>query len=206
MPTIEESKRKKRSSPDPKDKQTRLLEAALELFESRGFDGVAVPKVAKKAGVATGTIYRLFADKAALANALYRHWSWVFDGIVFGAAPKTKSPREAFSLTWQRMMLFARTYPRAMRFLLLHRHGPYLDEESKAMGDPFLTIAGTLAPHCVLERPLLATLLWGASAGLMKSAEDGSLKLDAPAAAAMEDALWRAIAGRDRDAILPTLS
>jgi AcrR family transcriptional regulator len=188
-------KKEKRASPDPSDKRSRLLEAALELFESRGFDAVAVPEIAAKAGVATGTIYRHFADKAALVNALYRHWCWVFDGIMFAPAPKPKAPRDALSLTWQRLMLFARSYPRALRFLLLHRHASYLDEESKAMGDPFLIIAGTLAPNSVLQRPTLAALLWGASAGLMKSADEGALKLDAPVVAAMEDALWRAIAG-----------
>ena len=41
---------------NPHDKRARLLEAALELFETRGFDGVAVPEIAKAAGVATGTL------------------------------------------------------------------------------------------------------------------------------------------------------
>jgi AcrR family transcriptional regulator len=61
------------SKASAEDKRDRLLTAALELFETRGFDGVAVPEIAARAGVATGTIYRYFATKEALVNALYRH-------------------------------------------------------------------------------------------------------------------------------------
>ncbi|HEY4124317.1 MAG TPA: helix-turn-helix domain-containing protein, partial [Rhizomicrobium sp.] len=61
---------KKSTDNAPDDKRERLLDAALELFELRGFDGVAVPEIAHMAGVATGTIYRYFETKEALVNAL----------------------------------------------------------------------------------------------------------------------------------------
>jgi len=38
------------------DKAELILGAALELFERQGFDGTAVPELARKAGVGTGTI------------------------------------------------------------------------------------------------------------------------------------------------------
>ena len=79
------------------DKRSRLLSAALELFQSRGFDNVAVPEVAQAAGVATGTIYRHFKDKQALGNGLYRAWRNTYSGFVLEPAPPGTPPREEFA-------------------------------------------------------------------------------------------------------------
>lgn len=180
------------------DKRSLLLEAALELFETRGFDGVAVPEIARAAGVAIGSVYRYFATKEALVNALYRQWRSAYNQVVMAPVPAHFGPRQAFGFRWQRLMLFARTAPRPMRFLTLHHHAPYLDAESRAleaadraaMETVLAELNSTLAP------PLGAALVWGAAAGLLKFAEGGRLVLDAGVAADTEAALWRAIGPR----------
>jgi AcrR family transcriptional regulator len=186
---------------DPRDKRARLLDAALELFESRGFDGVAVPEIAKAAGVATGTLYLYFKDKAALVNALYRHWKNEYNAAVLAPLPDGIAPRQAFSHYWQRMMTFARAHPSAIRFMDLHHHGAYLDAESRALSRDYLEVAEAFARHARaqgairdLEPVLIVALMWGAAAGLVKFSASGALALDAISATAMEDALWRAIA------------
>src|SRR5688572_13109741 len=50
----------------------RLVRAALELFTTRGYHDTTTAQIAKKAGVAEGTIYRHFASKQQLVNELYR--------------------------------------------------------------------------------------------------------------------------------------
>jgi AcrR family transcriptional regulator len=183
------------------DKRARLLEAALDLFETRGFDGVAVPEIAAKAGVATGTIYRYFPTKEALVNALYRDWKTLYNEFVLRAPEPGVSVRRQFSLYWQRMMLFARTYPRAIRFLDLHHHASYLDAESRAMAGAYRAAAESFVAEAraadairPLDPAMVVALMWGASAGLVKFSADGGLACDAAAATQMEDALWRAIA------------
>ena len=47
-----------------------LLAAAEELFGLRGFSGVSVDEITARAGVAKGTFYNHFADKADLAHHL----------------------------------------------------------------------------------------------------------------------------------------
>lgn len=190
-----------RPETDPRDKRARLLEAALELFETRGFDGVAVPEIAKAAGVATGTVYLYFRDKAALVNALYRRWKNEYNAVVLAPLPDSPAPRQAFSHYWQRMMLFARTHPRAIRFMDLHHHGAYLDGESRALSRNYLDIAEAFARAGRaqgairdLDPVLIVALMWGAAAGLVKFSASGALALDEISATAMEDALWRAIA------------
>ena len=185
----------------PEDKRAKLLDAALELFETRGFDGVAVPEIAKEAGVATGTLYLYFKDKAGLVNALYRHWKGAYNAVVLAPLPEGLGAREIFSRTWQRMTLFAQTYPRAVRFMDLHHHGAYLDAESRSLSRDYAEVAQAFARRARaqgairdIDPNLIVALMWGAAAGLVKFAASGALTLDTKSATAMEDALWRAIA------------
>jgi AcrR family transcriptional regulator len=198
---IKEKSSTKPVSAKPDDKRKRLLEAALELFETRGFDGVAVPEIAHQAGVATGTIYRYFKDKEALVNALYQHWKRYYNTIVLAPQSARASPRQAFGQYWQRMMMFARTYPQAMRFMDLHHHGAYLDDESRALSKAyavearaFMASARSSGAIRDLDPVLVVALMWGAAAGLTKFAASGALDFNATAANDMEEALWRAIA------------
>jgi len=55
----------------PKDMEKRaaILDAAMELFPSRGYDGVSVDAIAHMAGVSKLTVYSHFTDKEALFGA-----------------------------------------------------------------------------------------------------------------------------------------
>ena len=193
--------RKKKTPTEISDKRLRLLDAALELFETRGYDGVAVPEIAAKAGVATGTVYLYFADKAALVNALYRHWKTQYNAIVLAPVPSGLVARDKFTTYWQRMSGFARNNPRATRFMDLHHHGSYLDAESVALSrvyrdaaEGFIREARAAGAIRDIDPVLVVALMWGAATGLAKFAGQGALTFDLDAAVDMEDALWRAIA------------
>lgn len=183
------------------DKRARLLAAALDLFETRGFDGVAVPEIAAKAGVAVGTVYRYFETKDALVNALYRSLKQSYNAAVLAPVEPGLPTREIFSLYWQRMTLFARENPRAIRFMDLHHHSAYLDDESRALSKTYAKAAESFVRDGCrrgdirdLDPVMVVALMWGAAAGLTKFSASGSLKFNEAAANDMEDALWRAIA------------
>jgi len=48
----------------------RLLDAAEEVLKAHGLDGATVPRIAAKAGLSPGAIYRRFPDKDALMRAV----------------------------------------------------------------------------------------------------------------------------------------
>jgi AcrR family transcriptional regulator len=51
--------------------RTRVLDAALRLFEAEGYAATTVQQVASEAGVSVETIYKNFAGKAGLVRALF---------------------------------------------------------------------------------------------------------------------------------------
>ena len=63
--------RKRRALP-PEARRAAILSAALEEFTARGYEGARLDDVAKRAGVAKGTIYLYFADKETLFQELVR--------------------------------------------------------------------------------------------------------------------------------------
>jgi AcrR family transcriptional regulator len=50
----------------------KILDAALELFRTRGFEATTMREVAAKAGVATGAAYYYFPSKDAIVMAFYQ--------------------------------------------------------------------------------------------------------------------------------------
>jgi AcrR family transcriptional regulator len=56
----------------PEGRRAEILAAALEEFTARGFAAARLDDVARRAGVAKGTIYLYFADKEALFQELVR--------------------------------------------------------------------------------------------------------------------------------------
>ena len=45
---------------------TRLLKATIEVLDKEGIEGATIPRIAARAGVSPGTVYRRFPDKDAL--------------------------------------------------------------------------------------------------------------------------------------------
>lgn len=62
-----------KSRDDKPDKRTAILKAALMLIAENGFHGAPTSKIAGKAGVGVGSIYRYFKDKENLIHELFRY-------------------------------------------------------------------------------------------------------------------------------------
>ncbi len=74
------------------EKQEKILNAALELFAEEGFRNTSTSKVAKRAGVSEGLIFRHFENKDGLLEAIVREGEerakHLFADIVLETDPK----------------------------------------------------------------------------------------------------------------------
>lgn len=60
---------------DPEARQTELIDAALELFSSAGYEKTMIIDITKKIGVAKGTFYYYFPTKEAILEAICTRWA-----------------------------------------------------------------------------------------------------------------------------------
>ena len=177
-----------------------LLRSALELFTKLGFDGVAVPDIARQAGVAAGTIYRHFKSKEALVNALYRRWRTRMLEQLLEGFPGDLSPRQQFGAFWRRLTDFAKAHPLAFAFLELHHHAEYLDAESRALEPQVLAPIVAFFERCrelgvtkPMQPQVLIAIVWGAFVGMVKAERLGLLNLNDDTIAEAEESTWDAV-------------
>jgi len=187
------------AAPDA-SKRDAILDAALALFAERGFHGTAVPLVAEKAKVGAGTLYRYFASKEALANALFQRSKIAFSSAVLKDVDPGCSLREMFRKTWRNMLAFHKLQPLVLAFLELHHHRSYLDQQSllveqRALG-PIRDLLAAAQKSGVLKPigpEVCMALVFGAFVGLLRAAHEGFLSLTPKVIDDTEAALWEAI-------------
>jgi TetR/AcrR family transcriptional repressor of nem operon len=84
--------RRKPPSPRPKhEARQKLLDAALSLIRTKGYEATTVDDLCAEAGVTKGAFFHHFPSKEALGVAAANHWSEI-TGAFFAAAPYHRHP------------------------------------------------------------------------------------------------------------------
>ena len=115
----------------------RILDAALAVFTERTYGGAAVPLIADRAGVSVGSVYRSFASKDEMANAVYRRAKQrMLDSIARRRRPRpgrTRARARSSLAAWAGLAAYAASDPDGFAFLEHQQHAAYLDDESRAV-------------------------------------------------------------------------
>src|SRR5436305_15343393 len=116
MAATQDSKPARRRLSAP-DRRAAILDAALQIFSSRGYHAASIDEIAQEAGISKALIYEHFPSKKDLhASLLERHVQEIFEVLAEAAAgPEPGEVRlrngvDAF-LEW------VETHPRAFRLL-----------------------------------------------------------------------------------------
>lgn len=167
-----------------RDRHEALLRAAVELFAEKTYGATAVPEIAARAHVGTGTVYRHFPSKAALANTLYRRCKTAMHECLHAAVAAGGTHEQRFLRLWQGLVDLSVADPTALRFLELQHHDDYLDEESLRLGDEVFAAAegfvrdgqrdGAIGEG---DARVLISLVFGAFVGAFKEACAGRFGL-----------------------------
>ena len=121
---------------DPKGTRDRLVRAALELFTSQGYHGTTTPEIARKAGVAEGTIYRHFDSKEHLLNEIYRAGLRLFATVLRtpASSAELRERLEQVATSWRDI---AARNPAVVRLVFVSRFTPLLDQKSRELAREF---------------------------------------------------------------------
>ncbi len=116
MAATQDSKpvRRRLSAPD---RRAAILDAALEVFSSRGYHAASIDEIAQQAGISKALIYEHFPSKKDLhASLLERHTLEIFERLAESAA--TPDPGEVrLRAGVDAFLEWVETHPRAFRLL-----------------------------------------------------------------------------------------
>ncbi len=187
-----------RARRDPSATRDRLVRAAIDLFTSVGYHGSTTPEIARRAGVAEGTIYRHFASKQVLLNEIYRAAVRRLAQSV-DAAPPDRPCRDrlaAIAAAWHEL---AEADPALVRLTLQETRRSNLDPRSRdavgrLRGAIEAVIAGGKATgHVRTGAVAVWTDVWLAVITLSLERVAARTWSRTPDAAQVSDAAWRAI-------------
>jgi len=117
------------------DKRTALLQAALELFAENGLSGSTTADIAKRAGVASGTLFLYFRNKDELIAAVYEDVRQRLASAARTASGET-ALRERFILMLGGYLQFFLENPNMIIFCERYHFSKYRDTRSDEQ-DPF---------------------------------------------------------------------
>ncbi|MCD6128922.1 TetR/AcrR family transcriptional regulator [Candidatus Bipolaricaulota bacterium] len=109
----------------------RILEAALRLFSSRGYERVSVTAIAQEAGVSRPSFYRYFRNKRDVLLALLRNWHDLMEWIRRSGEPEGRSAWELLEAGGLRVIDSLLATPVLLRAELLFLHHATHDPEAR---------------------------------------------------------------------------
>jgi len=126
---------KKEITRNPTRTRRRLLETAIQLFADRGYDGVAMDDVARRARINKRMIYHYFGNKAGLYAAVLTDVFKRLEVVEVSALSESETPEAAISAVMHQYFDFFEHNPEFVQLLAwenLHR-GRFLKQHPKVL-------------------------------------------------------------------------
>lgn len=109
------------------EKKKAIFESTLELVRENGFHGTPMSLVAKKAGVAAGTIYHYFDSKDTLLIALHSYLRDRMSKAMAEGDDESQDFQNRFFAFWKKHYQFYVQNPNALYFIEQFVNSPYYE-------------------------------------------------------------------------------
>lgn len=113
------------------EKRNSIIEATIELFSDRHYDGMTIPMIAKKANIAVGTMYNYFENKESLINEIYRQIFEKLNQYLIENSVETEDYKEEFKLCYKNFYEFSIANSKIILFLKYNSNAYYISDKSK---------------------------------------------------------------------------
>lgn len=174
------------------DRAALVRRAMVELVAERGIHGTSMSRVAKRAGVATGTAYVHYESKEALLIAAFVETkSQVAISVTRDLNP-ADPPDVIFASVWHRLYQHLRADTHLARFLTQIDESPLRATAHKALSDddPLVQLGEEMSDHLV-DLPVEIVYELGLAPAVRLAASNTTLDNDQ--LSTVVDACWRAI-------------
>lgn len=184
------------------DRRAAILQTSLKLFASEGYFNTSVHDIRKKADVSIGTIYHYFANKEAVAQALYHELISRLTKALLEIFSSNDSSRDCCRAVTEYLFEMAESSPEEMHYILYARHQEFMPGEKPICSSrPFELILGMVVRGIEkgeirpLNPAVATTSIFGGTMRLIHLWLDGALP--GPLSSYLEEAWecgWLAVA------------
>jgi AcrR family transcriptional regulator len=182
------------------DKKAAVFAGALALIAEQGFTGAPMSQIAERADVGVGTIYRYFAGKEDLINALYLDIKTRLAAHVLRGYSDRMPVRDAFRLLLGNTVRYLSDHPAEMSFTEQYENSPVITDATRRdfsrMAGPIRELFERAGEQNLLrELPfeVLLAIVRGAILSLVKLQLSGAARLDDATLDAALDAIWAVV-------------
>lgn len=181
-------------------KQEQILQATLDLISERGLQSTPMSAIAKRSGVAVGTIYHHFDSKEKLVTILYQELSSSLGQYALLDYDAKAPVRVRFSHIWSNALRYTLRHPKEVLFLDQYAYSPYIDQAAKEDKSGWILTLGLILSEGQAQtiiKPLHPEILIHMTMGMLmylaKGHIGGKIELDEITQQAAVDACWDAI-------------
>ncbi|MCC9165583.1 TetR/AcrR family transcriptional regulator [Pontibacter harenae] len=187
------------------EKKKAIFESTLELVNENGFHGTPMSMVAKRAGVAAGTIYHYFESKDSLICELFQSIEAQRLNVLKEADDKTLPYQDRFFNVWRSLYLFYIKNPNVLKFYEQFVNSPYNSTKKGGGFKPYLNLIFSFFEEGVNEGILrkvdpqvLGVMVHGNIISTAKIHVHGTISLSEEALKLIQQIVWDGIVKRDR--------
>lgn len=125
----------------PREKMTKVLQVARELFVDKGYHNVSIPAIVEASGVSTGAIYSYFANKESLARQIHEDILNEFQMMFQQRLEHVTTIREKLEAFAQLCFDIAESDPVMMEYMLFMKHAEFISEATPiCFTEPFTKV------------------------------------------------------------------
>lgn len=182
------------------NKVNSIHKATIELVTKTGFSGLKMAEVAKKSGVATGTLYVYYKSKEELINDVFLVTKEEIAGAIINPEYIKETFYETFKAMWYGYFGYCLKYPEKMLFVEQFIYSGYISEMNIAKTDAYFEpldqflIEGQKNKHIKnIDVEIIKAHLQGSVHEIVKMKEKGEIELEKNGMHACFNMAWDSI-------------